>query len=341
MPLEARGRPLHTRTLEITLRGEDPLKAHGRILDIRHSTYAPMTDRLQLAGVIHDMTVDLEVDAASLAIRSLAIEQPTIAFEASEATGGESCRDPADNLQALVGQTIDRGLMRRLSEVHGGPRGCTHLFTLISAMSATIRQNARLGWPESRRGAEELVHRRTIVLDYLLAEGETLTVAAQLSDFSSRPEAEVRHRFDRLRRQHEVAAAVEVAIADRCVRGVSLRERLRPEDDLALQPWVDRSAELEELVGQPILGGAGKRIHQRFGAEEKDAPLLDVLLQIPVGFIQSLPPLAEPAFLHRLSSKERPGEDGEAPDRQRTNMGNACYMWRDESPWLKRDLAGS
>lgn len=341
MPIEARGRPLHTRTLEISIRGASPLRVEGRILDIRHSTYAPMADRLQLAGVIHDMFVRLEVEPESREILSLSVDQPTVAFEPGAATAGESCRDPAGSLGALVGATIDAGFTRRVGEVHGGPRGCTHLFTLTSAVGAALLQHLKLYPDGSNRGEDELVFRRTTVLDYLLADRRLLTVAAQQSDFSTRPEREVGHRFERLRRQHEIAAAIEVGVPDRLIRGATLRERIRPEEDLANPDFRDRSGDLIDLHDQPILGGAGKRIYARFGADPDDAPLLDLMLQIPVGFIQSLPPLAEPMFVHQLTSKDRPGRAGEAPKRARKGMGNACYMWRDGGPWLTADVGES
>jgi hypothetical protein len=45
---------------------------------------------------------------------------------------GGICSDPQGRVQALVGQTVDAGLRRRLGTLVGGPEGCAQLFDLTA-----------------------------------------------------------------------------------------------------------------------------------------------------------------------------------------------------------------
>src|SRR6185503_7587713 len=91
-----------------------------------------------------------------------------IAFEASAVTGGESCRDPIDRLQLLVGAHLDGTWPQRLSAEIGGPRGCSHVLTLSLLMGATVawaleQDRERHGAVPARRPGERIFRRDVIV----------------------------------------------------------------------------------------------------------------------------------------------------------------------------------
>src|SRR5207249_985813 len=65
-------------------------------------------------------------------------EQPTVAFEPSATTGGESCRDPIGRVVALAGATLDATFNRRLTGIIGGPLGCSHILTLARLLGSTV-----------------------------------------------------------------------------------------------------------------------------------------------------------------------------------------------------------
>src|SRR5947207_790976 len=78
------------------------------------------------------------VDPATLALATITAEQPTVAFEPSATTGGESCRDPIGRVVALAGATLDATFNRRLTGIIGGPLGCSHLLTLARLLGSTV-----------------------------------------------------------------------------------------------------------------------------------------------------------------------------------------------------------
>ena len=129
--LDPAGPPLHTRSLSLTLHQSDEgrLVAEAMLLDLRKRGFVPVGGDLQGSGVIHHMQVRAALDAATCEVREIDVLQPTVPFEPSAATDGESCRDPARRLQALVGRRVDDGFASRANDEAGGPRGCTHVLT--------------------------------------------------------------------------------------------------------------------------------------------------------------------------------------------------------------------
>src|SRR3989442_9583161 len=107
--LDVNGHPLHSRALSVTLvqRGDGQLDVDGSVLDLRKRGFVPVGGDLQASGIIHDMRLRAVVDPATLRLETIAAEQPTVAFEPSPATGGESCRDPIERVEALAGTTLD------------------------------------------------------------------------------------------------------------------------------------------------------------------------------------------------------------------------------------------
>ena len=105
MHLDLRGHPLHTRSLSVTLtqRADGRLDAHAELVDLRKRGFVPVAGELQPSGVVHHMLLDGEIDPRTAVLDAIALRQPSVAFEATAVTGGESCRDPADRIQGLVG----------------------------------------------------------------------------------------------------------------------------------------------------------------------------------------------------------------------------------------------
>ena len=164
----------------------------------------PTGGELQTAGFIHHMQLSLEVDLESARIERLATAQPTVAFEPTPLSGGDSCRDPAPRLQALVGERLDGGFVRRLGSVFGGPLGCSHLLTLAQLMGASVPRFLALAPEPAARAPGDRIAKRALFLDGFEAPGGGLEIALQLSEFLTRPGAAVTYPLDRLARQHEV-----------------------------------------------------------------------------------------------------------------------------------------
>jgi hypothetical protein len=110
----------------------------GDVIDLRKNGCVPSVDDVQPAGIIHMMKIELDLEPDSLRMDRVAVDQPFVAVEASKATKGECCRDPAPRLVALAGETLDPGFTRRLAGAFGGPLGCSHLLTLFQLMASTV-----------------------------------------------------------------------------------------------------------------------------------------------------------------------------------------------------------
>jgi hypothetical protein len=326
-PLVASGHPLHTRTLSVESLCSDAarLRVEGSVLDLRKCGFVPTGGDLQTAGVIHHMQLALEVEAAGARILGVETAQPTVAFEPSAATGGESCRDPVPRLQALVGERLDAGFPRRLAAVFGGPAGCSHLLTLAQLMGASAARVLGAGPALAERAAGERVAKRVLVLDGFEPPAGGLEVAIQLSEFETRPFVAVGTPLERLARQHELRV---LARLDRGLQQIELLdavERERGPGSLAAAAWRSRSETLAGLVGAPALRGLAGRVLAQLGDAPGEQPLRDALLNLAPGVIQCFAALS-----HRLVGRfETPVVASELP--RELSVGgfpDSCYMWR-------------
>lgn len=93
---------------------------------------------------VHHMIVDLE------------IEMPTFRINKAEVQMKEHpharCTGIVPKYDALVGLSIARGFNNKVKELFGGPRGCTHIGALLSAMAPVAIQSS---WSMRASGEEE------------------------------------------------------------------------------------------------------------------------------------------------------------------------------------------
>ena len=331
-PLVASGHPLHTRTLTVeAFRADgDRLRVEGVILDLRKCGFVPTGSDLQTAGFIHHMQLSLEVDAGSARIERLATAQPTVAFEPTPLSGGSSCRDPAPRLQALVGERLDAGFVRRLGAVFGGPLGCSHLLTLAQWTSASVARLLAAEPALGARAAGERVAKRTLFLDgFERAEGG-LEVAIQQSEFETNPEAAVTYPLDRLARQHELRLLARIDTGTSRIEAIDVAERERRPGTLASAAWRSRREAVAGLAGGPALRGLAARVLGQLGDAPADAALRDALLNLAPGVIQCLAALS-----HRLVAHFEGGSAARGTIPRELSVGgypDSCYMWRNGGP---------
>lgn len=84
---------------------------------------------------VHHMVVDLEV-----AYPSFVIEKVSVTFNEHPYL---RCGDIEPDYQGLVGVSIARGYTKKVKDLFGGPRGCTHIGALLAAMGPVAIQS---GW---------------------------------------------------------------------------------------------------------------------------------------------------------------------------------------------------
>lgn len=108
MRLELGGHPLHTRALAVVVTDAgDQLAVSADLVDLRKRGFTPVGSEVQGAGIIHQMGLEARVERPGGTIVAIAARQPAVAFEASDGTLGESCRDVVGRLDALRGAAAE------------------------------------------------------------------------------------------------------------------------------------------------------------------------------------------------------------------------------------------
>ena len=323
MPLSATGNPLHTRALSVTLaEGAAPeVSFAAYVLDLRKRGFAPVGGDLQGPGIIHHMRLNGRLDRATARVGAIDAEMPNVAFEASAATRGESCRDQIGRVAGLAGTEIDQGWSPALGAAIGGVRGCSHILTLAHLLGPSARwglaEDARLhrGTPARRVG--ERIFRRDIALDgYEPAMGE-LVFTLQLNDLHFAPAPALALPMDRYAGQREIVARATLTMQTLELTSLELRERWRTMADFREAEWSDRSADAASLVGTSLRAGITARILALFPDPQRDAPLRDALLQLAPGLIQCFAALD----IWTLFADD-------AAARQTGGQADSCWMWR-------------
>jgi hypothetical protein len=325
MHLDVGGHPLHSRALGVTLsaRGDGRIDVRGTILDLRKRGFVPVGGDLQPSGIVHLMNVDGIVDPATARLDAIAAAQPAIAFEASAVTGGESCRDPIDRLQLLVGAHLDGTWPQRLSAEIGGPRGCSHVLTLALLMGATVawaleEDRERHGATPARRPGER-IFRRDVIVDGHERAGAAMALALQLTDLHYAPAPPIAPSMARFASELEVRGIAEVDLGRFALVGLGLGERRRDRVTLETAAWRDRSDVADGLAGMSLARGVSQALLARLGDAPADRPLLDALLMLAPALIQCVAAMSEGWPALAANGGWIVGMGGQ-PD--------SCYMWR-------------
>ncbi|MFN8642713.1 MAG: DUF2889 domain-containing protein [Candidatus Binatia bacterium] len=291
MPLSATGNPLHSRALSVTLRAAaaPAVAFDGYVLDLRKRGFAPVGGDLQGPGIIHHMRLAGQIDRAAGRITAIEADMPTVAFEATPATRGESCRDQIGRVAGLAGLAIDQSWAPGLSAAIGATRGCSHVLTLAQLIGPTARwalaEDDRLCAGAPPRRAGERLFRRDVTVDgYEPVLGE-LVFTLQLNDLHFAPAAALAAPMDRFGRQREIVARATLTMQTLELTSLELRERVRDAADFRAAEWIDRSAAAASLVGALLRAGITARILALFTDPQADAPLRDALLQLAPGLI--------------------------------------------------------
>ena len=333
MDLPVSGHPLHTRalTLLVSEAGGGRVDALGRVIDLRKTGFTPMFGDVQPAGLIHDMELDARVELETATLERLTTVQRRVAIEPAPITQGESCRDPAPRLQALVGKRIDAAFPRELNAAQGGPRGCSHLLILFQmiadALPRALERERALRRGGLVRRERESVFRRSLLFDGALAGERALQLAVQLSDWHNAADDGTRApEKERLVHVHEVRVMADLDLSTGRLARLQAAERERAQT-WASDPWVDRSAAASALVGQPILPGLGSIVLQMLGSPS-DRMLAHALLHLAPGFVQ-----CTALFAERTPRGERSG--AVSPPVPVGGYADSCYMWRSDGPLLQ------
>ncbi|MFN8602391.1 MAG: DUF2889 domain-containing protein [Candidatus Binatia bacterium] len=334
MQLEARGLPIHTRTLSVTLSADDDgaVAFDAYVLDLRKRGFVPVAGDLQGTGIIHHMLLAGTLDPLARTITHIGARMPTVAFEASAASEGESCRDLAFRVGHLDGTPIDGSWARTLGAEIGGPRGCSHVLTTAQLLGPTaawaLDEDERLlGSPARPPG--ERIFRRDVTVDGHELSGD-LYLTLQMNDLHFAPIAPGAAAGDRFAAQVEVRAATRLAMADMSVLDIGVGERRRTARELDTAEWRERPDRAAPLAGASLRSGISARLLRQFEGAPEDRPLLDALLMLAPATVQCMA-----SFIDTWTKV--PWMRGEGGGSETGGFPDSCWMWRrDGALGLKR-----
>lgn len=129
--------------------GEEPL-LHQREYVVR--SYRAGPGRMRIRGMVHDqkppgMIIEGDPDPLSVhrMVVDLLVDYPSLQIAAAEVvmevTPHEGCTSIEPAYAQLVGVSVTRGFSRKVQELFGGPRGCTHVGALLQAMAPVAIQS--------------------------------------------------------------------------------------------------------------------------------------------------------------------------------------------------------
>ncbi len=147
--------PLHRRAYDVRSYRIDgsTFRLRGRITDTKPPGVYVADDLEPLD--VHDMVVDLIIEYPSLTIA-----EAEVVFETHPHS---TCPEIEGAYPALIGESIARGFSRRVTELFGGPSGCTHVGALLRAMAPVAVQSMysmRMTAPDATRRAPTPEDRR-------------------------------------------------------------------------------------------------------------------------------------------------------------------------------------
>lgn len=135
MPLPAPTARKHKHTRQVTCEGfqrEDGLwDIEGHLVDTKAEQLALPDKTLMVGEPLHDMAIRLTVDL-SLTIHTV---ETTM-----DSTPYAMCSGIAPLYKQLVGESIRPGFTKRVRELFGGTKGCTHLVELLGPIATTAIQ---------------------------------------------------------------------------------------------------------------------------------------------------------------------------------------------------------
>jgi len=318
--------PVHTRWLGLVVTSADDarLDARGSLLDLRTRGFLPVGGSMQGMGVIHHMELAWRIDPASGVVERFEPAMPTVAFDASPETAGESCRDHGTRVTGLAGSRLGAGFSSTVREAIGGPLGCSHLVTLSFFMEAAL--HAGFGWQRdhvagglTRSAVGTTIFRRDLVFDAHEPATGHIRTGMRFGDLHWNAEPSGALAPARFAAHHELQATIDVDLWPGSLTGITGAERLRTPEAFEEVAWRDRGDVLGTLTGLGLARGAATEVKRALGDAADMQPWRDALLQLAPALVQCR--AAHPDAWHE-KVRRTPKHAG------LTAIPDSCYMWR-------------
>ena len=125
---------IHSRniTMDTWMADEDHIIVEGRLFEERCRDYILLSGEKKEGGVLHHMVVRMKLKIPGLLICDIETELLAVPRD--------GCHKIHDSLNALKGERLEKGFTRRVHELLGGVRGCTHLNHLVITMAPAAMQ---------------------------------------------------------------------------------------------------------------------------------------------------------------------------------------------------------
>ena len=132
---------IHTRDIRMSTFPHEhgQILVMGELIDTRYIRIFDITGKILEPGTIHHIRLFCRIAPDPLRIVEAFADMPFIPME--------ECRTTLDRVPLLTGLEIKSGFTRKVSEIMGGTKGCTHLATLTKAMAQEIVH----GWLTEKR----------------------------------------------------------------------------------------------------------------------------------------------------------------------------------------------
>jgi len=132
--LQAKGKKLHTRNIEVTTYDYDGQRIiiKGFLKDERFQESHLVSGEKFPRGVIHHMSIGLLVNCSNLMIEDIDVDLISVPREV--------CRETLGCLASVKGLIITRGFTSKVKKLAGGKKGCTHLVELLLSMAPAAIQ---------------------------------------------------------------------------------------------------------------------------------------------------------------------------------------------------------
>lgn len=321
MRLDLDGEPVHVRAQSVVaaLAPDGTLDVRGSLIDLRTRGFLPVGGSMQGMGIIHHMELAWRVDPQAGTVQAWRPAQPTVAFEASPETAGESCRDPLARLAGLGETPLGAPLGTALREAIGGPLGCSHLVTLGLFMDAALRAGLGRRPPGTAGAAPRPLWRRDVVFDAHEEAAGRVAVAVRLADLDWNDAPHDALAPERFARLHELGATVRADLWPGTLVAIDGAERTRTAERFAAVPWTGCTEVLAPLAGIGLARGAAAAIAAGLGDGAAVRPWRDALAMLPPALVQCR--AAHPDAWHEKvrATPRHPGL---------TALPDSCFMWR-------------
>jgi hypothetical protein len=106
----------------------------GRLVDTRYRKSHYMNGTTKPRGTLHHMMIRMQVSLPGLVIEDIEARMKT--------APRNECREVEKSLSGIRGTPIAAGFTRKVKNLYGGARGCTHLIALLLAMGTAAVQGA-------------------------------------------------------------------------------------------------------------------------------------------------------------------------------------------------------